>query len=193
MHVRMMPTLLVQMLINDEFVGLFRALADSGSEAELVHYNTIVRWYAHSTSANVSIIGLTQEDIPVKRKIEVELRAWFDQRGQTGVKITLWILPKGNTWSPIYPEHEFAPSTIEKSLSGPLADPLFWKPSPIHLLLGIEVMAMLMQNGQSISLSERLVSQEPTHGIHSHEPTNNRTWKLKGGGSAAFFDARTQI
>lgn len=164
MHVRMMPTLLVQMLINGKFVGMFRALADSGYEAELVHHNTIAQWYMHSTSANVNIVGLAQEDIPVKRKIEVELRPWFDQGGQTTLKITLWILPKTNQWSPIYPERAIPPHTLEKTLPGPLANPLFWQPSKIHLLLGIEVMAMLMMNCQSIGLGKRLVSQNTSMG-----------------------------
>lgn len=164
MHVRMMPTLLVQMLINGEFVGLFRALGDSGSEAELVHYNTIVQWYAHTTPANVNVIGLSQEDIPVNRKIEVELRPWFDQSGQTTLKVTLWILPKSNQWSPVYPDTAISPRTIEKTLLGPLADPLFWQPSKIQLLLGIEIMAMLMMNYQSVALGERLVSQQTAMG-----------------------------
>lgn len=164
MHVRMMPTLLVQMLINDKFVGLFRALGDSGSEAELVHYNTIEQWYAHSAPTHVSIVGLSEHDILVKRKIEVELRPWYDQSGQTSLKVTLWILPKTNNWAPIYPEKPISSNAIENQLNGPLADPLFWNPSKVHLLLGIEVLAMLMMDSYSRRIGKRLISQETAMG-----------------------------
>lgn len=164
MHVRMMPTLLVQMKIAGEFVGFFRALSDSGSEAELVHHNTIAPWYSHSTPAQVSIIGLSEDEISVKRKIEVELSPWYDQSGQTSVKVTLWILPKSNIWAPIYPEQPIPIDAIQKPLHGPLADPLFWNSSKIHLLLGIEVLALLMVNSHSTGVGDRLICQETAMG-----------------------------
>lgn len=63
MHVRMMPTLLIRVLIGGKFIGRFRALADSGAEANLVHYKTIKYWYSHSTSAHVSVIGLGEQNV----------------------------------------------------------------------------------------------------------------------------------
>lgn len=89
LHVRMMPTLLVQMFISGESVGLYRALVDTGSETELIHQKTIEKWYHNSTPTNVDIVGLGDSDIWVKRKIEVELRPWYDTDGQTTLKVTL--------------------------------------------------------------------------------------------------------
>lgn len=164
MQVRMMPTLLVQMLIDGEPIGFFRALGDSGSEAELVHHDTIEPWYSKSTPANVNIVGLGDDDVPVKRKIEVELRPWYDQSGQNSLEVTLWILPKTNTWGPIYPEIPITDSAIEQPLIGPLADPLFWQPSRVQLLLGIEVLAMLMMDCTTKRIGKRLISQETAMG-----------------------------
>lgn len=159
-----MPTMLVKMLIKGNFVGFFRALGDSGSEAELVHHNTIQPWHRFSTPTHVNIIGLSEHDVPVKRKIEVELRPWYDNDGQISLKVTLWILPKTNNWTPIYPEQPVHHSVIEQPLNGPLADPLFWNPARVHLLLGIEVLATLMMDCTSRRVSERLISQETAMG-----------------------------
>lgn len=160
----MMPTFLVQMLIDGESVGFYRALGDTGSETELVHHNTIERWYPKSTHTNVDIIGLGDQDIWVKRKIEVELRPWYDTDGQTTLKVTLYILPKTTTWSPTYPARSVSCDAIENSLHGPLADPLFWNPSKIHILLGIEALAMLMMDCTSKRVGKKLVSQATAMG-----------------------------
>lgn len=53
---------------------------------------------------------------------------------------------------------------IEQSLNGPLADPLFWNPSKVQLLLGIEVLAMLMMDQSSNRVSSRLISQQTAMG-----------------------------
>lgn len=159
-----MPTLLLQMKINGKFVGRFRALVDSGSEAELVHYNTIAPWYENSTSANVSVVGLSEQDISVQRKIEVELSPWYDKDDHTSLKITLWILPKTNTWGPVYPEKPITDEGIEELVDGQLADPSFREPSKIHLLLGIDVITLLMVDSHSKQVGNRLISQQTTMG-----------------------------
>lgn len=164
LHVRMMPTLLVYMLINKQPVGLVRALGDSGSEAELVHYNTIAPWYALTKPANIIVVGLGEQEVAVKRKIEVELRPWYDKSGQTSLKVTLCILPKANPWAPIYPERAIPNNAIEKPLCAPLADPLFWEPRQVQLLLGIEVIAMLLMDSYAKGVGKRIISQETAFG-----------------------------
>lgn len=162
--VRMMPTLLVQMRIDGKSVGLYRALGDTGSETELVHHNTIEQWYHRAKQTNVDIVGLGDSDILVKKKLEVELRPWYDTDGQTTMKVTLYILPKTTKWSPTYPVRPVPCDTIQEPLNGPLADPMFWYPSNIHLLLGIEVLAMLMMNCTTRRVGKRLISQETAMG-----------------------------
>lgn len=124
-HVRMMPTLLVQMRIDGEPIGFYRALGDTGSETELVHHRTIEQWYHKTQQTNVDILGLGDSDIWVKRKIEVELRPWYDTNGKTTLKITLYVLPKATNWSPIYPVRPVPCDAIQGPLHGPLADPTF--------------------------------------------------------------------
>lgn len=164
MHMRMMPTVLVQMLIDGKMIGLYRALCDTGSEAELVHYDTIEQWYHKAKPAQVCIVGLGEQDVPVKRKIQVELRPWYAQDDTVALTITFWILPKSHTWGPTYPERQLPCEAINGPLVGPLADPLFWQPSKIQLLLGIEVLAMLMMNGWSNRVGNRLISQQTAIG-----------------------------
>lgn len=164
MHMRMMPTMLVQMLINGKMIGLYRALCDTGSEAELVHHDTIAQWYHQTRSAQVSIVGLGEQDVPVTKKIEVQLRPWYAQDDTTTLTVTLWVLPKSHTWGPTYPERQMPCEAIREPLEGPLADPLFWQPSKVHLLLGIEVLAMLMMGGCTRRVGNRLITQQTAMG-----------------------------
>lgn len=164
LHVRIMPTFLVQVLINNEPIGLARALGDSGSEAELVHHDTIAPWYKFSKPANVTVVGLGEQDVLVKRKIEVELRPWYDQSDQTKLKVTLWILPQTNKWAPVYPERPIPRNAIDSPLNGQLADPLFWDPARVQILLGIEVIAMLLMDSYAKRIGKRIIQQETAFG-----------------------------
>lgn len=164
MHVRMMPTLLVQMHIDGKMVGLFRALGDTGSEAELIHQNTVTQWLHLAQPAQVNIVGLGDQDVPVRKKIQVELRPWYAQDNRVTLSVTLWILPKAHNWGPTYPNQPISPDAISQNLKGPLANPYFWKPSQMQILLGIEVLAMLMMNGQTQRVGNRVISQQTAMG-----------------------------
>lgn len=116
---------------------------------------------------------MSEYEVQVKRKIEVEIRPWHSD--DISLKVTLWILPTTNQWGPIYPAVDIPCETMEKPLKGPLADPLFWRSSPIQILLGIEVLAMLTMECMSHPLSNRLISQETAIGQIIFGKIGNKT------------------
>lgn len=125
-------------------------------------YQTIAPWYGKSEPAAVNIVGLSETDVAVKRKITAHIQPWWSD--EISLQVTLWILPKTNNWEPIYPETAITCDTLERPLQQPLADPLFWQPSKLQILLGIDVLTMLMMECKSHCISSRILSQETAMG-----------------------------
>lgn len=157
-----MQTVLVDIRINGEVLGYCRALCDSGAEGNLVHQQLIQPWYKYSQEVNGIVTGLGDQDVPIKRQIEIEIRPWFDS--DQVLYVQLWVLPKSLKWGPTYPELLVNCFAMQRPLTAPLVDPLFWNPSRIQLLFGIEVMAALTNNGQTHRIARNLVSQTTTMG-----------------------------
>lgn len=157
MHMRMMPTLLAQFYNNNQPVGLVRALGDSGSETELVHYDTIAQWYVFSKPAKIVTVGSGEQEVSDVRKIKVELRPWYNRGGRTNLKVTLCTLPQANTWEPIYPDRPIPNNAIEWPLNAPLTVPSFWNPSEVQISLGTEVFATFKVESCGRRVGERII------------------------------------
>lgn len=175
LHIRVMPTMLVQLVIDGELIGLFRTLNDGGAEANLVDYDTIKNWYHKSIPSQTNIVGLGEQDMAVTNRINVKLLPWGTDR--IAVNTTFWILPKTNKWSPIYPIGEVPPMAINRKLKAPMADPFFWKPAPVHLLLGIETLAAIAMEDEPMSrISDNLVTQPTIMGHVVYGRAGNQTY-----------------
>lgn len=184
--VLLLPTVYVKVSVNGVRIGIYRALCDSGSEVNLIRANLLqkIRYQAKNISA--ALVGITENAVRIKQQICVQLEPWFDDETVKPIEADFWMLPKTSSWSPIYPSQDILPQSIQNSLKTPVADPLFWKSSAVPLLLGVEVLASMM-NGSSTKLNTGLVAQQTVFGNMIY----GRAGNLSSQKSASIVERKT--
>lgn len=163
MRINILPTALLKVYINNEFIGFFRAMSDSGSHVNLVRYNAFRCKEKDTKPLHVDLLGISENTVRIRKQVTVYLEPWFGQKNSVRIKTTFMILPKTSQWTPVYPDQHVPCAAINEPLTGPLADPLFWKPDVVPLLLGIEVYAAILE-GMAQKVSDNLISQETMFG-----------------------------
>lgn len=149
---------MVRLFINNEFIGFHRALGDTGAHPNIIAYKIVKGDYSNSAAIHGSMIGIENQSFQVKRKITIGLQPWYEQGSENRINVSFWILPKSVKWNPVLPERNIACSEIPNGLSPVLADPLFWRASPVSVLLNVGTWASLL-NGQGEKINENLLSQ----------------------------------
>lgn len=162
-HVLLLPTVLVKVSIDGVVLCVCRAMCDSGSEVNLIRTSVLQGIKFRPQNINASLIGITESAMRIKQQVSVQLEPWFNGESNCAIQADCWILPKSSHWAPIYPSQDIPPSLLDKNLSKPMADPLFWKSGPLPLLLGIEVYTLLLE-GSTTRLSRGLISQQSAFG-----------------------------
>lgn len=71
-------TVLVNVSVDDNHIGAYRALCDTGSHLNIVTYQIGKHFIEKAEQMNSTISGIANESIIVQRKIGLEIRAWFD-------------------------------------------------------------------------------------------------------------------
>lgn len=155
--------MLVKVFSNEQFIGLYRAMNDTGSHANLVKFNTFKHLNNDSKQVNIDLVGVTESTVRIKRQITVYIEPWFGNEQSCRIKTTLLVVPKTSKWMPIYPSQDVPCDVIDKPLEGPMADPLFWKSDVVPLLFGVELYALIL-DGSTQKVSSNLVSQQTLFG-----------------------------
>lgn len=163
MQVHLMPTALVKIILNNKVIGMHRALSDTGATPNLIRLNLIKKWLAHTRPANFGVVGIADSTVRIKRKIELCIQPWFSDKESDKIKVTFWVLPASCGWSAVYPDQNISPDAIEQKLSAPLANPYFWQSGEVPILLGIDVLAQIME-GEVHRVGKRIVQQNTTFG-----------------------------
>lgn len=162
-HVHIMPTLLLKVFINGEFIGLHKAMCDTGAQINLVRQK-IIRYYASQMSnMRAKLTGIGDSPVSIRKQIRVSFQPWFDDNGNIELDVSLMVLPKASQWCAIFPHQNVPCNVIDKQLDGPMADPLFWQSSDVPILLGIDVWAFIVE-GKAYKMSEQLTCQESLMG-----------------------------
>lgn len=150
---------MVKLYINNEFVGIFRALCDTGSQPNLLVHSAVKNHISRAKSINKIVTGISNEPLHIKREIVACVQPWFESHECSQIELSFFVLPKSCKWAPILPEQNISCATMKKDLKPTLADPLFWKSDKISMLLGIETWAAIM-NEKSYTISKNLLCQE---------------------------------
>lgn len=151
----------VRVYSGKEFVGTVRALCDTGAQPNLVVHKLVKNYYEHTSSSLTTIVGIDNESISIKRKINLSIKPWFDSNQI--IRATFLILPTKSNWSPTLPARDLHCELFEKGLPEQMADPFFWKSAPISMLFGVEMWAMFLQ-GLQTNLDSKLICQNTKFG-----------------------------
>lgn len=159
----LLPTALVKMFIGEQFLGLVRALCDTGGQANLVEHKAITDCEQELSNTTGTIIGISDTPIRIRKRATLSFLPWFVPNNEQKYSATFYVLPKAAKWAPMLPEYDIPCDELNGQLEPALADPLFWRADPVHLLFGIEVWAEMMCNGAT-RVNSSLVSQETIFG-----------------------------
>lgn len=157
------PTVLVKEFIGDKFIGLHRALGDTGAHPNIIAHRLIESDYSKTTAVRGSMLGIENNALPIKRKVIIGLQPWFKRNPGKRIRVPFWILPKSSRWNPILPERDISCDEISNELEPVLADPLFWKAQPVSMLLNVGTWTSFL-NDKSKKLSDDLLCQESKFG-----------------------------
>lgn len=119
-----------------------RVLLDSGSQSNFISANLCSRLGVEKSSVNISIVGISRVVSSIKHRCEIRIQSLCNA---FEMSISCLVLPKiceniPNLGIPV------AELNIPKHLR--LADPSFYKPGEVDLLLGADVFYNLLCNGQ---------------------------------------------
>lgn len=78
----------------------------------------------------------------------LKIRPWYDS--DNVIEDIFWVLPKGSQWEFIVPSRMLNPNAFRNSTAIQMADPEFWKPNEISIILGAGFFAKMI-----ISVVER--------------------------------------
>lgn len=151
-----------------------RGLCDTGSQPNLIT-NQIVRKYGlRAKPTRTTITGLSCYPIKITRQINLKVYPWFDPT--SSIELNFWVLPKEAKWHPLMPDRTIRASEVNLSKEMILADPLFWKPDNVQLLLGIEACVQIIEPSL-FKVNEKLIEQQTKLGavlmgsLGTNEPT----------------------
>lgn len=157
--VLVLPTAIVKIFINDEFIGLFRAMCDTGSQANLLIHKAVKYNTSTFKAINGDVIGISANPVRIRKTICASIQPWFSENENDRFSTNFWILPKSSKWSPTLPERNIPCAAISEKLPSNLADPNFWKSDEVSVLLGIDVWIEIME-GMSYKIAKRVLVQE---------------------------------
>ena len=127
-----------------------RALLDSGSESNFITERLSQRLQVARDRVDISVVGIGQAATKVKQRIQAIVRSRVSQFSR---ELGFLVLPRVTVNLPtttVNTSRFTFPSGIQ------LADPTFFEPSGVDLVLGIEGFFDFFETGRRISLGEQL-------------------------------------
>ncbi|GFW51938.1 integrase catalytic domain-containing protein [Trichonephila clavipes] len=125
-----------------------RCLLDSGSQASLITNECIERLGLRKEKANVRISCLGASDTRLNGLAEIQFASHFSS--QNSFHASVYVI---NKIVGMIPHHDLDSSMRELFGDISLADPAFYKSSPIDVLLGVDLTLPLLK-GQTLSLGK---------------------------------------
>lgn len=159
--ISVIPTAMVRVRIGDIDIGLVRTICDGGSQPNLMTQNLLSKYGINGIRMNMALSGITGDVTRVRQRIKAKIYPWFDSN--EFIEIYFWILPKDSKWNVILPDRNIRPREASLSAEMNLADPLFWKPEKISMLLGIGAWAKIVKPNLN-QISATLIQQDTKFG-----------------------------
>lgn len=139
-----------------------RGLFDTGSHLNLIANSVIKRYGFRCQPRRTRVTGLECTPVQITRHIKARICSWFDP--EKYIEIVICILPRDSKWKPSLPNRLVHSDEIQLTEKMALADPMFWKPENVQLLLGIDACTQILEtplvklNGNMIQQNTKLGS-----------------------------------
>lgn len=147
-----------------------RALLDQGSEACFVTEAIVQKLKIKRNKSSIKVIGLGESSTgTTKGKVHLNIQSKFDG---SDIEFDAFVLPKLTN---ILPSNEIPYQKWQHLIDLELADPLYYQPSKIDLLIGADVYARIIQPGLRKGMPGTPVAQKTDLGwILSGTTINNQ-------------------
>lgn len=140
----LLPTIMIRLEVDGVLHGPFRALLDTGAQPMLISHTLFKKLNCVAHQATKRILGLGSSPFAITRKIDVVIRPWFESHACTMEKA--WILPHQTTWRPILPSKQLDGCHGDDDFRMKLADPEYFVPKEVHIILGVEFVAKILDH-----------------------------------------------
>ncbi|XP_067625894.1 uncharacterized protein [Eurosta solidaginis] len=137
----LLPTIMIRLEVNGQCFGPVRALLDCGAQPNLIASSLYVQHKFPVSPTSHKMVGIVGKSFGVSRRAVMKVKPWF--HSTTCIEEEFWILPKDNNWKPVLPEVLGEAEPLGDS-SSPLADPEYWKPSKVQVVLNVKVFAKIL-------------------------------------------------
>lgn len=138
-NVSLIPTAMVRIEINGYVSIPVRAMLDTGAHLNLLSSSLHKRWNFPTVPASGKLVGVNGIPFVIKNKTLLKIKPWFES--DQYIQDVFWILPKDSEWQPVLPPKTVDISTDTRTVAQPYADPSFWKPESVYILLGTSFFA----------------------------------------------------
>lgn len=137
-----LPTISIRLECDGVRHGPFRALLDSGAQPNLISHTLFKTLKCISSQATRTVLGVASSPLTIRRKMNVVIRPWFES--DAFEDDFMWIMPHDNSWRPILPSQELKVDRKDHAFRQTLADPDYYLPKEVHILLGIRFLAKIL-------------------------------------------------
>lgn len=140
------PTVMVRVECNGIDLGEDRAFIDTGAHPNLISAEMAKQVKSHFFSNLRKLIGVDGKPFPIRHKLILKIRPWYEVHGDNYLKEIFWVLPIESEWKPVMPTKILNPTIGQNSTGIPFADPEFWLPKRAHLVLGVHFFAKMINS-----------------------------------------------
>ncbi|XP_072379310.1 uncharacterized protein [Diabrotica undecimpunctata] len=154
----LLATALVQVIDKFNKPHTVRALLDSGSQSSFISLNLCDILNLETENINMAVVGLNSSKSHIRKKCEISVESLHSAYS---VKLSCLII---NEITGIQPTTVVNINRLNIPKNIILADPEFYKPGPIDLLIGANLFWNLMQIGQIRLGSDQPVLQKTSFG-----------------------------
>lgn len=139
----LIPTAFIRLEINGAIFGPFKAMLDTGAQPTMISsslYNSI---RCPTVNGTKRLIGIDNRPFLIKKKFDVGVKPWFDS--SKCINETVWVLPEPHEWNPTLPSVELNVISNNLHTEQHLADPNYFKPMEVHIILGVGFFAKIIK------------------------------------------------
>lgn len=140
----LLPTAFIRLECNGTIHGPFRALLDSGAQPNLISHTLSKQLKMPLMQSSKRLIGVASQPCTISKKVDILIRPWFDS--DVCVNDQMWVLPNEDTWKPLLPSQELSVQRKDEQFRQTLADPIYYLPRQVHIILGIRFVAAIFDS-----------------------------------------------
>lgn len=140
-----LPTAMILVEFEGVTYGPVRAFLDTGAQMNLItSFLADKLELPFVPTEKKRLMGIDGEPFEINRKSLLKIRPWF--YSDVHFETTFWILPEQSNWQPVMPAKTLNTVHCTEHVPIPLADPEYFAPESVHILLVMKFFAKIMKS-----------------------------------------------